>query len=106
MALNDDASVARLKGPTRPINSLADRAAVIAGLDSVDAVTWFGEDTPLELILKLRPDRLFKGSDYTVDQVVGAREIRAWDGQTILLDLLPGRSTTSIVTRAGSSAQA
>ena len=106
VALNDDASVARLKGPTRPINSLADRAAVIAGLDSVDAVTWFGEDTPLELILKLRPDRLFKGSDYTVDQVVGAREIRAWDGQTILLDLLPGRSTTSIVMRAGSSAQA
>lgn len=106
VALNDDASVARLKGPTRPINSLADRAAVIAGLDSVDAVTWFGEDTPLELILKLRPDRLFKGSDYTVDQVVGAREILAWDGQTILLDLLPGRSTTSIVTRAGSSAQA
>jgi D-beta-D-heptose 7-phosphate kinase/D-beta-D-heptose 1-phosphate adenosyltransferase len=106
VALNDDASVARLKGPTRPINSLADRAAVIAGLDSVDAVTWFGEDTPLELIVQLRPDRLFKGSDYTVDQVVGAREIRAWNGQTILLDLLPGRSTTSIVSRAGGTAQA
>ena len=106
VALNDDASVARLKGPTRPINALADRAAVIAGLDSVDAVTWFGEDTPLELILQLRPDRLFKGSDYTVEQVVGAREIRAWDGQTILLDLLPGRSTTDIVSRAGGAAQA
>jgi D-beta-D-heptose 7-phosphate kinase/D-beta-D-heptose 1-phosphate adenosyltransferase len=106
VALNDDASVGRLKGPSRPINALADRAAVIAGLDSVDAVTWFGEDTPLELIVKLRPDRLFKGSDYTVDQVVGAREIRAWDGQTILLDLLPGRSTTRIVSRAGGGALA
>jgi D-beta-D-heptose 7-phosphate kinase / D-beta-D-heptose 1-phosphate adenosyltransferase len=101
VALNDDASVSRLKGPTRPINPLEDRAAVLAGLDSVDAVTWFGEDTPLELILALRPDRLFKGSDYTIDKVVGAQEIRAWGGETVLLDLLPGRSTTGIVTRAG-----
>ncbi len=92
---------ARLKGPTRPINPLEDRAAVLAGLDPVDAVTWFGEDTPLELILALRPDRLFKGSDYTIDKVVGAREIRSWGGETVLLDLLPGRSTTGIVTRAG-----
>lgn len=100
VALNDDASVSRLKGPARPINPLVDRAAVVAGLGAVDAVTWFGEDTPLELILALRPDRLFKGSDYTIDKVVGAREIRAWGGETVLLDLLPGRSTTGIVARA------
>lgn len=100
VALNDDASVSRLKGPARPINPLEDRAAVIAGLDPVDAVTWFSEDTPLELILKLRPDRLFKGSDYTIDAVVGAREVESWGGHTVLLDLLPGRSTTNIVTKA------
>ncbi|RID90365.1 D-glycero-beta-D-manno-heptose-7-phosphate kinase [Gemmobacter lutimaris] len=100
VALNDDASVSRLKGPARPINPLVDRAAVVAGLGAVDAVTWFGEDTPLELILALRPDRLFKGSDYTIDKVVGAREIHAWGGETVLLDLLPGRSTTGIVARA------
>ena len=101
VALNDDASVSRLKGPARPINPLEDRAAVLAGLDPVDAVTWFGEDTPLELIMMLRPDRLFKGADYTIKTVVGAKEIRAWGGETVLLDLLPGRSTTGIVSRAG-----
>jgi len=106
VALNDDASVSRLKGPTRPINPLEDRAAVLAGLDPVDAVTWFGEDTPLELIMKLRPDRLFKGADYTIDTVVGAKEIRAWGGETVLLDLFPGRSTTRIVKRAGTGQKA
>nr|WP_268957145.1 D-glycero-beta-D-manno-heptose-7-phosphate kinase [Sabulicella rubraurantiaca] len=100
VALNDDASVTRLKGMGRPLNPLADRAAVIGALAAVDAVTSFGEDTPLELILQLRPDRLFKGSDYTLDQVVGAREIASWGGETVLLDLLPGRSTTRLVERA------
>ncbi len=102
VALNDDASVGRLKGAARPINSLEDRAAVLAGLNPVDAVTWFSEDTPLKLILALRPDLLFKGADYTIDKVVGAKEISAWGGQTVLLDLLPGRSTSEIVNRAGS----
>lgn len=100
VALNDDASVKRLKGATRPINPLEDRAVVIAGLDPVDAVTWFSEDTPLELIMKLRPDRLFKGSDYTMENVVGADEVKSWGGHTVLLDLMPGRSTTGIVARA------
>ncbi|PYF07464.1 D-beta-D-heptose 7-phosphate kinase/D-beta-D-heptose 1-phosphate adenosyltransferase [Rhodobacter viridis] len=104
VALNDDAGVRRLKGPSRPINPLEDRAEVIAGLDAVDAVTAFAEDTPLELILKLQPDRLFKGSDYTIDTVVGAREIESWGGQTVLLDLLPGRSTTGIVAKATAGA--
>jgi len=100
VALNDDASVKRLKGPSRPINSLDDRASVIDSLASVDAVTFFSEDTPLELIHALRPDCLFKGTDYTIDQVVGAREIASWGGRTVLLNLLPGRSTTRIVERA------
>lgn len=97
VALNDDASVTRLKGASRPVNPLEDRAAVIAALASVDAVIAFPEDTPLEAILALRPDRLFKGSDYTLDQVVGAPEVASWGGRTILLDLLPGRSTTRIL---------
>lgn len=100
VALNDDASVTRLKGKGRPLNTLADRAAVIGALASVDAVTSFAEDTPLEAILALRPDRLFKGADYTLDQVVGAREIAAWGGSTVLLTLLPGRSTTGLIRRA------
>ena len=99
VALNDDASVRRLKGETRPVNPLEDRAAVIAALASVDAVIAFAEDTPLEAILALRPDRLFKGSDYTIEQVVGAPEVASWGGRTVLLDLLPGRSTTSILAR-------
>ncbi len=100
VALNDDASVARLKGPARPLNPLADRAAVIGALAAVDAVVAFAEDTPLEAILALRPDRLFKGSDYALHQVVGAAEVAAWGGQAVLLDLLPGRSTTGLVARA------
>ena len=100
VALNADASVKRLKGPTRPMNPLEDRAAVIAALASVDAVITFEEDTPLEAILALRPDRLFKGADYTVEQVVGAKEVASWGGRTELLDLLPGRSTTGLLERA------
>lgn len=99
VALNDDASVTRLKGAARPVNPLEDRAAVIAALASVDAVIAFPQDTPLEAILALRPDRLFKGRDYTLDQVVGAPEVASWGGRTVLLDLLPGRSTTRILER-------
>lgn len=100
VALNADASVRRLKGPTRPMNPLADRVAVIAALASVDAVVAFEEDTPLEAILALRPDRLFKGADYRIDQVVGATEVASWGGRTELLELLPGRSTTGLLDRA------
>ncbi|WP_424812011.1 D-glycero-beta-D-manno-heptose-7-phosphate kinase [Roseococcus sp. YIM B11640] len=100
VALNADASVTRLKGANRPVNPLEDRAAVIAALASVDAVIAFDQDTPLEAILELRPDRLFKGADYTIAEVVGAPEVASWGGQTLLLDLLPGRSTTSILARA------
>ncbi len=99
VALNTDASVARLKGPTRPVNPLPDRAAVIAALAAVDAVVAFAEDTPLNLITALMPDVLFKGSDYTVETVVGADVVQAAGGQVVLIDLLPGRSTTGILAR-------
>ncbi|MDB5373797.1 MAG: rfaE bifunctional protein [Belnapia sp.] len=99
VALNTDASVARLKGPTRPVNPLADRAAVIGALAAVDAVVAFGEETPLALIRLLLPDVLMKGADYTVEQVVGAAEVLAAGGTVQLIDLLAGRSTTSMITR-------
>ena len=99
VALNTDASVARLKGPARPVNPLADRAAVIAALAAVDAVVAFGEDTPLELIRLLLPDVLVKGADYTVETVVGAAEVQAAGGEVALIDLLPGRSTTGTIAR-------
>ncbi len=100
VALNSDASVARLKGASRPINPLADRAAVIAALAAVDAVVAFEEDTPLQLITLLLPDVLMKGADYTVETVVGAPEVLAAGGEVALLELLPGRSTTGIIARS------
>jgi D-beta-D-heptose 7-phosphate kinase/D-beta-D-heptose 1-phosphate adenosyltransferase len=103
VALNTDSSVSRLKGPARPLNTLHDRAAVIGALSFVDAVTCFEDDTPLETILAVRPDLLFKGSDYSIENVVGAPEIESWGGRTILLNLLPGRSTTNLVERARSN---
>src|SRR5689334_6274872 len=79
VALSSDASVKRLgKGDNRPVNSLEDRMAVIAALESVALVTWFEEDTPLERILACRPDRLVKGGDWSVDRIVGAKEVQGW----------------------------
>ncbi len=91
--------MARLKGPSRPINPLTDRAAVVSALAAVDAVVAFEEDTPLELIRALRPDVLVKGADYTEDRVVGADLVRAAGGEVVLVDLLPGRSTTGLAAR-------
>jgi len=99
VGLNSDESVARLKGPSRPVNPLADRAAVLSALSAVDAVVAFEEDTPLELIRALRPEVLVKGADYTEDRVVGADLVRAAGGEVVLVDLLPGRSTTGIAAR-------
>ena len=101
VALNTDESTARLKGPSRPVNPLADRAAVIAALAAVDAVVAFAEDTPLELIRALMPDVLVKGADYTVDRVVGADLVQAAGGEVALVELLPGRSTTDVLRRGG-----
>ena len=101
VALNTDASVRRLKGAARPVNTLAQRAQVMAAVRYVDCVVGFAEDTPLELIGALLPDVLVKGADYTVDQVVGAELVRAAGGQVVLADLVAGQSTTRIIARAG-----
>ncbi|MFL5612621.1 MAG: D-glycero-beta-D-manno-heptose 1-phosphate adenylyltransferase [Gemmatimonadaceae bacterium] len=99
VGLNSDASVRRLKGPTRPIRTLAERSYVLAALAMVDAVVSFEQDTPLQLILHLHPDVVVKGGDYSVETVVGAREVRAWGGEVIIVPLTAGQSTTSIIER-------
>jgi len=99
VGLNSDASVQRLKGPTRPVQSEASRATVLASLASVDLVVLFDEDTPLELIKALRPDTLVKGADYTIDKVVGADLVQGWGGKVVLAELAAGHSTTATIAR-------
>ncbi len=99
VGLNSDASARRLKGPRRPVQPEAARAAILASLASVDLVCVFEEDTPEALIADLRPDLLMKGADYTMDQVVGADLVRGWGGKVALADLLPGHSTTATLAR-------
>jgi D-glycero-beta-D-manno-heptose 1-phosphate adenylyltransferase len=97
IGLNSDQSVKRLKGPERPINNEADRQYVLSQLKSVDHVEIFTEDTPLNLILKVRPHMLVKGGDWKIDQIVGAREVISWGGQVFSLNFVDGYSTTSII---------
>jgi D-beta-D-heptose 7-phosphate kinase / D-beta-D-heptose 1-phosphate adenosyltransferase len=97
MALNTDASVQRLKGPSRPIQDEAARAAVMGAIKGVAAVVLFDEDTPLELIQALQPDVLIKGADYTVDRVVGADIVQQRGGRVVLAELSPGQSTSRLV---------
>jgi rfaE bifunctional protein nucleotidyltransferase chain/domain len=97
VGLNSDASVKRLKGPERPINSTESRAIVIANLVLVDAVVVFEEDTPYELITQLLPDVLVKGGDYTIDTIVGAKEVIANGGKVIINPIVEGFSTTNII---------
>ncbi len=99
VGINADASVKRLKGPTRPVQSEAARAAVLASLASVDLVCIFEEDTPLETLKLIKPDLLIKGSDYTRETVVGAAEVESWGGTVALAELLPGHSTTATLAR-------
>lgn len=100
VGINSDASVRRLKGNSRPVNSAEARGAVLAALRSVDAVVVFDEDTPANLISALKPDLLVKGGDYTREQVVGAAEVEHNGGEVMLVDFLEGFSTTSILRRA------
>ncbi len=102
VALNTDASTSRLKGPTRPINPLKDRATVMAALESVSYVTWFDEDTPLHLIQKILPDVLVKGGDYEVKKIVGYSEVTENGGKVKVLPFLEGRSTSNIISKARS----
>nr|CRH05076.1 fused heptose 7-phosphate kinase; heptose 1-phosphate adenyltransferase [Candidatus Magnetococcus massalia] len=99
LGLNTDASVQRLKGPSRPLIHEQDRAKVLAALASIDLVVLFDQETPLELIRLLRPDILAKGADYTEDQVVGGDLVKSWGGKVSLVKLVEGRSTTNIVDR-------
>ncbi len=101
VGLNTDESVRRLKGPTRPVSGLDDRVAVISALAAVDVVCAFDEDTPLELILALRPDVLVKGGDYAPEDVVGGAEAAAWGGRVEIVPLLSGRSTTRLLQGSG-----
>ena len=100
VGLNTDASVRRQgKGEARPINPLEDRAAVIAALGCVDLVTWFDADTPLELIVTLRPDVLVKGGDWPEEQIVGGAEVRGWGGRVVSIAFRHDRSTTAVIER-------
>jgi D-beta-D-heptose 7-phosphate kinase/D-beta-D-heptose 1-phosphate adenosyltransferase len=102
VGLNSDASTRRLKGHGRPINPAGGRAEVLAALEAVDLVVVFDQDTPLELIKRVRPHVLVKGADYAKEEVVGHDLVEAAGGQIVLVDLVPGHSTTAIVKRAAS----
>jgi D-beta-D-heptose 7-phosphate kinase/D-beta-D-heptose 1-phosphate adenosyltransferase len=97
VGLNSDASVAALKGAGRPIQDQQARAEVLAALEAVDLVVIFDEDTPLELIGRVRPSILVKGADYRVDQVVGRELVEASGGEVMLVTLVPGYSSTRLV---------
>ena len=99
VGLNADASVKRLKGASRPLQTETARATVLASLGSVDMVVVFGEDTPLALIEAIRPDLLVKGADYRVEEVVGADIVQAGGGRVMLVDLEAGHSTTATIAR-------
>lgn len=97
VAVNSDASVCALKGPTRPIVGERERGRVLAALAAVDAVVVFGEPTPLEVILATRPDVIVKGGDYDIDTVVGAKEVQSWGGMVKIVPTVKGFSTTRLI---------
>lgn len=97
VGLNSDASVRRLKGPERPVRNEVERAYVLAAIEAVDCVVIFDTDTPIDLVLALRPDVLVKGGDYTEASIVGAPEVREWGGDVRVIPLTPGQSTTNII---------
>ena len=98
VALNSDASVKRLgKGDERPVNTLADRLAVMAALECVSLVTWFEEDTPLNLILACHPEILVKGGDWKPANIVGSKEVQGWGGSVHSIPFLHERSTTALL---------
>ena len=97
VGLNSDASIKRIKGLDRPINDTASRAIILANLAMVDAIVVFEEDTPYALITQLLPDVLVKGGDYTIDTIVGAKEVIANGGKVIINPIVDGFSTTNIL---------
>jgi len=99
VGVNGDASTKRLKGNNRPINDEQARTLVLASLVMVDAVILFGEDTPFELIQAIMPDVLIKGGDYTVDQIVGAKEVMENGGRIVINPIIEGFSTTGLISK-------
>lgn len=99
VGLNTDASIRRIKGPQRPINTNRDRAAVLAALAAVDYICFFGEDTPQRLIAALVPDVLVKGADWNVNAIVGKDIVENHGGVVKTIRLTPGRSTTNVIRR-------
>ena len=99
VGLNSDSSVRRIKGPQRPINPQEDRAIMLAGLASVDYVTFFEDDTPLELIKAVRPHVLVKGGDWTIENIVGADFVMSYGGEVYSLAFREGYSTTALIKR-------
>lgn len=98
VALNSDSSVRTLgKGPDRPLNTLADRLAVLAALQSTTVVTWFEASTPLQLIEQLRPDVIVKGGDYDMERLEETAAVRAWGGEAVAIPIIHPRSTTTLV---------
>ena len=105
VALNTDASAKRLgKGADRPLNNELDRALVMAALASVSLVTWFSDDTPLELISQLKPDVLVKGGDYDMHKLVETAVVEGYGGKALALPFVAGYSTTALVTKIKNSA--
>ena len=101
IGLNTDSSVRILKGKNRPLQDEQDRALILAALEAVDLVVLFDEDTPLEIITFLKPDILVKGSDYTIDNIVGAKEIVQWGGKVETIEFVNGKSTSLIIEKMG-----
>jgi rfaE bifunctional protein nucleotidyltransferase chain/domain len=99
VALNEDASVRRLKGAGRPVLRFDERAEVLAALEAVDHMIGFDTDTPLALITRLRPDVLVKGADWDENDIAGAAEVRSWGGRVERVQLVPGVSTTELLRR-------
>jgi glycerol-3-phosphate cytidylyltransferase len=102
VALNTDLCVSRLKGPSRPVNTLDDRMAVIGALRCVDCVVSFGEDTPENVISQIRPDIHVKGGDYTVESLPESSIVQSYGGKVVILPLLEGRSSTRIIDKLSS----
>ncbi len=97
IGVNSDASVKRLKGPARPIRTSAERAIILAGLEAVDAVVVFDEDTPIDLVRAIEPDVIVKGGDYSPVTIVGADLVTARGGRVVVIPLVDGHSTTSTI---------
>ena len=103
LGLNTDSSIKKIKGSSRPIVDQQNRAQVLSGLSSVDAIIFFNENTPIKLIKTIQPHFLIKGNDYKVEEVVGHKEVKKWAGEVMLIDLIPGQSSTNIIKKINHS---